>query len=807
MALNAATVSIALGLSGVSAVTGGLSRVDAALGGVGRGVGGALAGLGTTLLAAGAAGAVALGGLGVAVGKTGTDFLALQEQALTAFTTMLGSGAKAQAFFASLQQFAATTPFELPGILQASQRLLAFGFQAKDVIPDLTAIGNAVAATGGNQTNMDRIILALGQMKAKGKVQGDEMLQLTESNIAAWQYLADFLGTDVPTAMKRVTKGLVTGDQGVQAILAGLNKDPKFAGMMAAQSQTFTGLVSNMHDYWNMFAAAVMRPLFDRALKPGLQWLTTWLSGPGLALGTRLGTLLGDGFTRAGQAVAWLRGQFQAFRDVLGGGAGTGAAGTLAVAFLLIKDTITGRVLPALRLFWATFGAGVGKGVTFQGVVMGIVGVVERLGRWFQIGVDAVVTFRQALAGDWFNNGSASALVNTIGRIGLALRDIGRAFQAGGAGGALAQLWTGYLQPALTNAWASLTGWIGAQIPGLLTTLGTWGAAFGTWAGGIWTTNLAPAIAQLWTNFKTALTGGPAGGSPIEDAVGNLIPQQGSTGLLGALNGWLTTLDGWGVTTALPAIEREITALVTGFDAWVASTGYPMLKAALGHIWDKAAAPAGPPIEDLAGNIVPQKGSFGFLADGLNAAMDGLNAWAAGPGHQALMTVLGDLNTALLENSPAWLASWGGLWDGVKGLFTGFNNWLLEHTPEWLQTWSGLGTALGGALMAALRGILPEPIQRLLGLASGAGAPAGNQGGAGAGTGTGPGLNPGGTGGGLGGESGFTPTSFAPTIVVNATVNGPTTDQVVATMVQAVVDGVHGALTTALAPGGGGVTA
>jgi hypothetical protein len=157
-----------------------------------------------------------------------------------------------------------------------------------------------------------------------------------------------------------------------------------------------------------------------------------------------------------------------------------------------------------MRLFWATFGAGVGKGVTFQGVVMGIVGVVERLGRWFQIGVDAVVTFRQALAGDWFNNGSASALVNTIGRIGLALRDIGRAFQAGGAGGALAQLWTGYLQPALTNAWASLTGWIGAQIPGLLIqALAHLGCGVRDWAGGIWTNNLQPEIAQTLDQLQT----------------------------------------------------------------------------------------------------------------------------------------------------------------------------------------------------------------------------------------------------------------------------------------------------------------
>jgi phage tail tape-measure protein len=76
--------------------------------------------------------------------------------------------------------------------------------------------------------------------------------------------------------------------------------------MMAAQSHTFTGLVSNMHDYWNQFTAAIMAPVFDRALKPGLQWLTTWLAGPGLALGARIGTLLGDGLDagRAGGRLA-----------------------------------------------------------------------------------------------------------------------------------------------------------------------------------------------------------------------------------------------------------------------------------------------------------------------------------------------------------------------------------------------------------------------------------------------------------------------------------------------------------------------
>jgi hypothetical protein len=125
---------------------------------------------------------------------------------------------------------------------------------------------------------------------------------------------------------------------------------------------------------------------------------------------------------------------------------------------------------------------------------------------------------------------------------------------------------------------------------------------------------------------------------------------------------------------------------------------------------------------------------------------------------------MGRFNDALLAHTPQWLASWGGLWDAIKGLFTGFNQWLLDHTPEWLKTWDGLGRALGTALMDALRAVLPEPVQKLLGLLNST-PQGGGAGGGGGGTGTGPGFNPGGAGGGNGGGGGgglFTPQSFVP---------------------------------------------
>ena len=44
-------------------------------------------------------------------------------------------------------------------------------------------------------------------MQAKGKVSAEEMLQLAEAGVPAWEMLANKIGTDIPTAMDKPAKG------------------------------------------------------------------------------------------------------------------------------------------------------------------------------------------------------------------------------------------------------------------------------------------------------------------------------------------------------------------------------------------------------------------------------------------------------------------------------------------------------------------------------------------------------------------------------------------------------------------------
>lgn len=199
--------------------------------GINKGALGVIAGVG-----------VALGALGLASVKAAGQM----EQTRIAFTTLLKDGEKAKSFLSELEKFAASTPFELPGVLDASKRLLAFGFSAEQVIPILTAVGDSAAALGIGEEGIQRLTLAIGQMQAKGKVSAEEMLQLAEAGVPAWEMLANKIGTDIPTAMDKASKGQISAAEGIQAVISGMNS--KFGGMMEQQSQTVNGIMSNIQD-------------------------------------------------------------------------------------------------------------------------------------------------------------------------------------------------------------------------------------------------------------------------------------------------------------------------------------------------------------------------------------------------------------------------------------------------------------------------------------------------------------------------------------------------------------------------------
>ncbi len=184
------------------------------------------------------------------------------EQSRIAFTTMLGSAEKAGAFLKELQGFAAETPFEFPELVEASRKMLALGFTAKDVVPTLRSVGDAAAGLGLGSEGVNRIIIALGQMRAKSKVSAEEMMQLTEAGVPAWEILAQAMGKSTAEVMKLSEQGFIPASQAIDVLVAGM--EAKFPNMMQKQSTTFLGLLSTLKDEARNALADLTAAPFER---------------------------------------------------------------------------------------------------------------------------------------------------------------------------------------------------------------------------------------------------------------------------------------------------------------------------------------------------------------------------------------------------------------------------------------------------------------------------------------------------------------------------------------------------------------
>lgn len=220
-----------------------------------------------------AAATAALAAFGIASVKFSGDMDASRK----ALNTLLGDAKTAEKMFADLATFAAETPFELPGLLTATKKLLAFGFAGQDIIPMLAAIGDAAAMLGIGQEGIDRLTNAIGQMQAKGKVSAEEMMQLAEAGVPAWKFLADAIGKDIPTAMKMAEQGAIDSTTAINALLMGMQT--KFSGGMEAMSKTIPGLTSTIKDNVKM----VMVEIGDSITKAlniteRMQAVADWLS-------------------------------------------------------------------------------------------------------------------------------------------------------------------------------------------------------------------------------------------------------------------------------------------------------------------------------------------------------------------------------------------------------------------------------------------------------------------------------------------------------------------------------------------------
>ncbi len=383
------------------------------------------------------------------------------EQTTIAFTQMLGSGEKARAFLNDLQTFANSSPFEFNDLTAASKHLLAFGFAAKDVIPIMTSVGDATSALGAGQDGIDRVTTALGQMRAAGKLNAQDMMQLTSVGIPAWQILADQMHLTVAQVQQLSQAGKISSEEVIPKLIAGMEK--AYGGQMASQAKTFNGIVSNLQDVWSTLTRTLTKPIFDVA-KQGLQQVAQVMESPAFANFVRM---LGEKIAGAVTSLAsfintnlkppalWLIDFFQKFNTQI---LNDEPIGLLIGSLRNLAAAIGGAVMPPLQTLGNFLNENLQPhALSTQDAINGIEGAISNTGVVlddFSAGIRNLTSFFQS------NSIQAQIVKDLMLGIGVAIA----AVQIGEFVAGIPALVAGFLTWA-GAAWTAAAGTIAATWP------------------------------------------------------------------------------------------------------------------------------------------------------------------------------------------------------------------------------------------------------------------------------------------------------------------------------------------------------
>ena len=120
-----------------------------------------------------------------------------------------------------------------------------------------------------------RMALALGQIKARGKVATQEINQLAEVGLDARGILAEAFGVSTAELIKMIEKGLVPANEAVEALVGAIERD--FGSSAAEQAENMTGLMASMGDIIRFRSRDLFAGLFS-AVQPYVAKLVSALT-------------------------------------------------------------------------------------------------------------------------------------------------------------------------------------------------------------------------------------------------------------------------------------------------------------------------------------------------------------------------------------------------------------------------------------------------------------------------------------------------------------------------------------------------
>lgn len=274
------------------------------------------------------------------------------EVATRSFAVMLKDQEQAVALVEYLKSFAAETNFNFTSASDAARQLLAYGFKLGELDNLMRTIGDTAAAMGDSEA-FSKVARALGQIRTKGKLATQEILQLTEAGIPAYEILQEKLGL-TKDQLADIGKAGIDADTAIKALTAGMQE--RFGGSMALMADTVDGYLNNIVESFNAIAVKITEP-FYKSFKSLLRNISTTMSDIWEIVNTSgTGGLVNSMFSaETAEIIRQVVGAFQilwaSIKNLMA------SLAPLIAEFIKIATAIGGIVIPVISLFLNTLSA------------------------------------------------------------------------------------------------------------------------------------------------------------------------------------------------------------------------------------------------------------------------------------------------------------------------------------------------------------------------------------------------------------------------------------------------------------------
>lgn len=218
-----------------------------------------------------------LAGIGVTAGIGSVINTGLQAQAQkTSFEVMAGAGAGSK-LYGDLTKYAQDSIYGNE-VYKMAQTQLAFGANANSVMPTLKMIGDIAM---GDEQKLQSLNLAYSQIRATGRLMGQDLQQLVNAGFNPLQIISEKTGKSMAALKEDMEKGRISFNMVENAFVSATSAGGKFYQMTEKIAQTDYGKLAKFKGDLEALALQVggaLAPAFGRFLTEYATPFIAWVS-------------------------------------------------------------------------------------------------------------------------------------------------------------------------------------------------------------------------------------------------------------------------------------------------------------------------------------------------------------------------------------------------------------------------------------------------------------------------------------------------------------------------------------------------